>query len=535
MMSGERLSIIEKTIGQVLNGVVKKYPENVALIYPDQDIRYDYKMFLVEIERLAKGFLKIGLEIGDKVALWANNIPQWIICQMALAKIGAILVPIDPGVGAEDLKYILEQSETSYIVMEKGLEGGEYLSMLSGIGHGLLLKHIVIGGGNDNDTISWERLSGMGDQLDSRLLAEREDQIRADDPVAIMYTSGTTGKPKGVVLDHVGLINKSMSSAHRQGLVDKDRLCLFFPLFHMFGNTCVALTGIFKGATIVMPCKIFEPPRILSSISREKCTAIYASPSMVIALVDHADFSPEKFKTVSKGIIGGSPCPAELMRRLVEDLGLSDITVAYGITETSSWITMTKPGDPLDLRVSTIGTALECNEVKILNPISGKEMPAGHQGELCARGFLMKEYYRLPAATASAIDKEGWFHSGDLGEVSKEGYFKITGRLKDVIVRSGIEIYPTDVEEVIYKLPGVSEVQVFGFSYPGKGQEVAAWVKLREGSTLSPGDLKEYGKGNIHEDKEPHYYKFVHEFPMTRSGKVQKFRLAELAEKEYLA
>jgi fatty-acyl-CoA synthase len=534
-MSQERLSIIKNTIGQALNAVVKKYPKNMALVYPDQNIRYDYKMFLAEIDRIAKGFLKAGLEIGDKVALLANNIPQWIICQMALAKIGAILVPIDPGIRVEDLKYILEQSETSYIVMEKGLEGGEYVSMLSGIGHGLLLKHIVIGGGNNKDTISWERLSGMGDQLDPRILAEREGQIRANDPVAIMYTSGTTGKPKGVVLDHAGLINKSVSSAHRQGLVNMDRLCLFFPLFHMFGNTCVALTGILSGATIVMPCKIFEPSKILSSIYREKCTAIYGSPSMLITLVDHADFSPEKWKTLSKGIIGGSPCPAELMRRLVEDLGISDITVAYGITETSSWITMTKPGDPLDLRVSTIGTALECNEVKIFNPISGKEMPAGNQGELCARGFLMKEYYKLPAATASAIDKDGWFHSGDLGEVSKEGYFKITGRLKDVIVRSGIEIYPTDVEEVIYKLPGVSEVQVFGFSYPGKGQEVAVWVKRREGSNLSLRDLKEYGKGNIHKDKEPHYYKFVHEFPMTASGKVQKYRLAELAEKEYLA
>lgn len=534
-MSKGKINSIKSTIGRVLNDVAKKHAHNMALIYPDQDIRYDYRMFLSQIEGLSKGLIKIGVKKRDKVALWANNIPPWIISQMALAKIGAILVPIDPGVNLEDLRYILEQSETGYIIMEKALEMDEYLSVLSSICQGSSCKRIVIGGSNDRDILSWERLCVMGDQVDPRILAEREDQIKADDPVAIMYTSGTTGKAKGVVLDHVGLINKSVFSAYRQGLVDKDRLCLFFPLFHMFGNTCIALTGIITGATIVMPCKIFEPSRILSSIFRERCTAIYGSPSMLIALVDHDDFSPEKCKTVSKGIIGGSPCPAELMRRLVEDIGISDITVAYGITETSSWITMTKPADPIDLRVSTIGTALECNEVKILNPVSDKEMAAGHQGELCTRGFLMKEYYKMPAATASAIDKDGWFHSGDLGEVNEEGYFKITGRLRDVIIRNDIEIYPTDLEEVIYKLPGVSEVQVFGFSYPGVGQEVAAWVKLRQGAALTLEDLEKYIKENVQEDKEPHYYKIVKGFPMTRSGKVQKFRLAELAEKEYLA
>ena len=534
-MSKERLTVVNKTIGQVLNEIAAKYPKNMALIYPDSNIRYDYEMFLLEIERVSRGFIKIGIKTGDKVALWAPNIPEWIIAQMALAKIGAILVPVDPGAEREDLKYILQQSGTSYIVMAKGLKEEEYVSMLSDVAHELSLKHIiVIGETRASNILSWNELSGMGDQVGSHILSERENEIRPDDPVAIMYTSGTTGKPKGVVLDHCGLINKSIFSAHRQGLVNQDRLCLFFPLFHMFGNTCIALAGILKGAAIVMPCKIFEPSSILSAIYREKCTAIYGSPSMLITLIDHGDFKPEEWKTLRKGTIGGAPCPAELMRRLAEDIGVSDITVAYGITETSSWITMTRPEDPLDLRVSTIGTALECNEVKILDPISGEEMPAGNQGELCTRGFLMQGYYKMPAATASAIDKDGWFHSGDLGEINEEGYVKITGRVKDVIVRNGIEIYPTDLEEVIYKLSGVSEVQVFGFPHPGKGHEVAAWVKRREGSGLSLEDLVKYGKDTIHKDKEPRYYKFVKEFPMTRSGKVQKFRLAEMAAEEYL-
>ena len=534
-ISQERLTVMNKTIGQVLNEVVEKYPENMALIYPDLNIRYSYETFLSEIGKVSRGFIKIGIKIGDKVALWAPNIPEWIISQMALAKIGAILVPVDPGAGREDLKYILQQSGARYIVMAKGLEEEEYVSMLSGIAHELSLKHVVvIGETRASDMISWQELVDMGGKMDSHILSVRENEIRPNYPVAIMYTSGTTGKPKGVVLDHCGLINKSIFSAHRQGLVNQDRLCLFFPLFHMFGNTCITLTGIFKGATIVMPCKIFEPSSILSAIYREKCTAIYGSPSMLISLIDHGDFKPEEWKTLSKGTIGGAPCPAELMRRLAEDIGVSDITVAYGITETSSWITMTRPEDPLDLRVSTIGTALECNEVKILDPISGEGLPADTQGELCTRGFLMKGYYKMPAATASAIDKDGWFHSGDLGEMNEEGYVKITGRVKDVIVRNGIEIYPTDMEEVIYKLPGVSEVQVFGFPHPGKGHEVAAWVKLKEGSELSLEDLVKYGKDSIHKDKEPHYYKLVKEFPMTRSGKVQKFRLAEMAVEEYL-
>lgn len=349
-----------------------------------------------------------------------------------------------------------------------------------------------------------------------------------------MYTSGTTGKPKGVILDHSGLVNKSLFSARRQGLHNQDRLCLFFPLFHMFGNTCITLAGLIQGASIIMPCKTFEPFKILSAIDREKCTAMYGSPSMLITLIDHPEFSPESWKTLRKGTIGGAPCPMELMRKLVGDLGVSDITVAYGITEASSWITMTKPDDPLDIRVSTIGTALECNEVKILDPVTGEDLPPHKQGELCTRGSLMKGYYQMPAATASVIDKEGWFHSGDLGVMDEREYFKITGRLKDVIIREGIEIYPTELEEILYKVPGVSEVQIFGFSHPEKGQEIAAWIKLKEGARISLDNLKQYARENFNKEKQPHYYKFVREFPMTRSGKIQKFKLAEMAKKEYL-
>jgi fatty-acyl-CoA synthase len=332
----------------------------------------------------------------------------------------------------------------------------------------------------------------LGEEVDDAALGERERGGSPENPVAIMYTSGTTGKPKGVVLDHLGLINKSLCSTGRQGLDHEDRLCLFFPLYHMFGNTCIALSGMLLGATIIMPCLVFDPHRVLKTLHKEKCTAIYGSPSMIIALLDHPEFQKKAWNTVRKGILGGAPCPMELMKRLVTGVGVSHITVAYGITETSSWITMTHPEDPLERRVSTIGTPLECNQVKIVDPRTGEDLPANCQGELCIKGLLMKEYYKMPAATFAAIDREGWFHSGDLGEMDEKGYVRITGRLKDVIIREGVEIYPTELEEVIYELSEISEVQVFGFLHPDKGQEVAAWLKLREGSGLSIERLSDY-------------------------------------------
>jgi len=521
------LKITRKTIGRLLNDIAAEYPNNMAIVHSDSNIRHDYNLFLSEINRAARGLIKMGIKKGDRVALWAPNSPEWIISQMALAKIGAIVVPVDHGAGKEDLRYILEQSGSRSIIMAKELELEIELKSI-------LENTIVIDEKLYPDMTSWQGLMEMGDGIDVQTLAQRENEITPDDPVAIMYTSGTTGKPKGVVLDHVGLINKSIFSALRQGLNNQDRLCLFFPLFHMFGNTCIVLAGLIKGASIIMPCDTFEPSRIISAITNEKCTAIYGSPSMLITLIDHAEFDPERWKTLSKGTIGGAPCPMELMRKLVEDIGISDITVAYGITEASSWITMTRPDDPLNIRVSTIGSALECNEVKILDPTTGEDLPPHSQGELCTRGFLMKEYYNMPAATASAIDKQGWFHTGDLGEMDENGYVKITGRLKDVIVREGVEIYPTELEEIIYKMPGVSEVQVFGFPHPEKGQEISAWVKIKEGAQLSLESLEKYLKNNVSKEKEPDYYRLVTEFPMTRSGKVQKFKLAEMAKKEYL-
>jgi fatty-acyl-CoA synthase len=336
-----------------------------------------------------------------------------------------------------------------------------------------------------------------------------------------------------VVLDHLGLINKSLAAAKRQGLTGEDRLCLFFPLYHMFGNTCIALTGLLTGATLVMPCLSFDPSKVLKAIYKEKATAVYGSPSMMIALLDHPEFKGKRWVSVKRGIIGGAPCPMELMKRIVQAVGVWGMAVAYGITEASSWITMTHPEDPPERRASTIGTALECCQVKIVSAATGRKVPPNTQGELCVKGLLMKGYFKMPAATASAVDKQGWFHTGDLGEIDEKGYVKITGRLKDVIVRSGAEIYPTEVEEMLYGLPEISEVQVFGFPHAALGQEVAAWIKLKKGAKLTLEDVARFGKRKMDKAKAPHYFKFVKEFPTTRSGKVQKFKLAEMARKEY--
>jgi fatty-acyl-CoA synthase len=529
------MSIIQKSIGQLLSEVAKANSDRDALVHTEIGKRYSYESLSQELDRAARGFLSRGIKPGDKIALWSPNIPQWLFAMLGLARIGAVIVPVDPATTKDNLYYILEQSESRGLIVADSDDTGNMAKTAAGARRDLpFLEHIfIISDSSAGDLISWNELIAGGEGIAADTLSEVSEAVDPENPVAIMYTSGTTGRPKGVVLDHLGLINKSMVSTERQGISDDDRLCLFFPLFHMFGNTCIALAGLLRGAALIMPCRIFDPTKVLAAIPAEKCTAIYGSPSMLIALIDNPEFQKTQWTTLAKGIIGGAPCPMELMRRIVEDIGVSNITVAYGITETSSWITMTHPDDALELRVSTIGRPLACNEVKIVDPASGNSLAPDQQGELCTRGFLMKEYYKMPAATAAAVDREKWFHTGDLGTMDPDGYVRITGRLKDVIVRNDIELYPVEIEEAIYMLPEISEVQVFGFPDPNKGQEVAAWIKLKEDSQLSLESIAAHVQAQLPLEKHPKYYKFVSEFPMTGSGKVQKFKMADRAGKEY--
>jgi fatty-acyl-CoA synthase len=531
----EEMKMIHRTIHQVVEDIAEKWPNREALVHTEMGVRYSYALLSWEAERVCRGLLALGLKKGSPIAIWAPNIPEWIVSFLAISKMGGMCIPIDPAAPRDDLHYILDQSECRGLIMGRGIEVEESMDLILAERDRVpSLEHVVaIADQTYPEAIPWAELATMGDSVSPTALKEASSGVRPEDPVALMYTSGTTGRPKGVVLDHLGLINKPMVAAQRQGLTYQDRLGLFFPLFHMFGNTCVALSGLMIGATLVMPCEVFDPSRILQAVFKEQCTAVYGSPSMFIGLFDHPEFNRRRWQTVKKGIVGGAPCPMELMKRMVEANGMSDMAVAYGITEASSWITMTQPGDPIDLRVSTIGTALSCCEVKIIEPATGEAAPLQTQGEICTRGYLMKEYYKLPAATAAAIDRDGWLHTGDLGVMDSRGYVRITGRLKDVILRNGMEIHPVELEEILYCFQGVSEAQVFGFPHHEKGQQVAAWIRLKPGADVSVEAIREHVLGVAGVEKTPDHFKVVSDFPTTRSGKVQKYRLAEMAVKEY--
>jgi fatty-acyl-CoA synthase len=529
------MDIVRKSIGAAVAEVARTHPHRPALVHAERGTRLDYAGLSGDVDRIARGFLALGVRPGGKVALWAPNEPEWVPAFLGLTAIGAVTVPIDPAAGREHLGYILRQSEASAAVVG-GLEGqAPALELWRAVRTETpgLKRVAAMPGPAPPDALPWPGLLDGGARVSDGGLQAARNAVSPDDPVAIMYTSGTTGPPKGVVLDHLGLVNKSLHATARQGITAADRLCLFFPLFHMFGNTCIALAGLLRGAALVMPGRRFDPVKVLEVLAGERCTAIYGSPSMLIALVDHPAFRRQDWRALKKGIIGGAPCPAELMRRLVGEIGIENITVAWGITETSSWITMTLPEDPIARRVATIGRPLPCCEVRIVDPRTGEALPAGRQGELCTRGFLMTEYFKMPAATAAAVDREGWFHTGDLGVMDPEGYVTISGRLKDVIVRDGQEITAVEVEEVIYRLADVSEVQVFGFPDPAKGQEVAAWIKLRDGARLTAAEVADHVARHLPAGRQPRHYKFVTGFPMTGSGKIQKYKLAELAAAEY--
>ncbi|EFK08007.1 putative AMP-binding domain protein [delta proteobacterium NaphS2] len=521
------MEIVTDTIGGMLDKMAQAYPARDALIHAQKGTRYTYQLLSWQVDRAARGLLALGIKRGDHVAIWAPNMPEWLVSMLAMARVGAVFVPIDPGAESGDLKYMLDQADCVTLMVS-----GELAERAAAI-KTPLLKHIVVFSQRSEGVgMAWTELMDRGKEIKPEKLKEAANAVLPDDPVAIMYTSGTTGRPKGVVVDHLGLLNKSLCATERQKISQADRLCLFFPLFHMFGNTCIALSGLIRGAALVMPSEAFDASLVLETVAAEACTAIYGSPAMFISLLEHKSFEKAHWQTVRTGIVGGAPCPMALMKRLVEEIGVSELTVAYGITETSSWITMTHPHDPIALRVGTIGTPLSCNEVKIADPRTGEDLTPGTQGELCIRGSLMKEYYHMPGATAAVIDRDGWFHSGDLGEMDQKGYFKITGRLKDVIVRNGREIFPVEVEECLYGHPEISEVQVFGVPHPEKGQEVAAWVKVRENASLDESSLAASADAYVAKEMRPGYFKIVNEFPMTRSGKVQKFVLSELAEKE---
>jgi fatty-acyl-CoA synthase len=531
---------VHTTVGSWLNQVVQQFPENEALVHVQRQVRYTYRSFMDEVERLARGLMALGIEKDDPVALWGPNCPEWLISQYALAKIGATLVALDPGYGLEDLEYALSFAKVRTLLTSEGPKAS-YLDMLRSLAPELwenppsaskrlpdLKTLVALFSPSPGPFLSLKEVKGRGDSVSTGKLRNREASLSPEDTLMLLYTSGTTGKPKGVMVDHQGVLNKSLASTERLGITSRDRLCLFFPLFHMFGNTCIALSGLIRGAALVIPSDEFAPAGILSALVWERCTAIYGSPSMMVALMEAPEFKENQIKTLRTGIIGGAPCPLEVMKRVVKEMGVQEVAIAYGITEASSWLTQTLPDDPLELRVSTIGTALPNCEVKVIDPLTGEEAPDGTHGEICTRGFLMKGYFQNPEATARAVDREGWFHTGDLGVREGRGYFRITGRLKEVIVKEEKAILPTEIEEVLYRMPGVALVAAFGVPDSITGEGIAVWISLKEGAGLSEEEVAAYSREHLPEDHRPDFIRFVETFPMTRSGKMQKFKMRNM-------
>jgi len=528
------MKLLKITIGELLDEVASRFPENETLVDLSKNIRLTYREFLTRVNELTRGFLKLGIKKGDHLALWSPNRWEWIVTEFAIAKVGAVLVSVDTNAQRQQLEYVLRQSDSKALIMAEGVKGSEYLEMARQLHELPDLKHFILMADHiPSGVTGWERLLEMGREGPDHLFHERERACQADDVVTLLYTSGTTGAPKGVMSTHFGILNTTAASAEIQRLTEKDRLCLSVPLSHMFGSVCITLAAVIKGAALVLPSETFEPGKILEAIERERCTAVYGSPTAFISLMEHPKYAASDIRSLRTGIMGGAQCPMEVMKKVVEEMGVKDIIIGYGLTESSSWITETRPDDPLELRVSTVGRALPNVEVKMIDPKTGEESPLGSAGELCARGLNMKGYYKMPAATEKALDREGWLHTGDLGTMDERGYVRMTGRLKEVIQKGTETIYPAEIEEILFAFSGISNAQVFGVPDKALGEEIAAWIKLEEGAAVREEEILRFCKEKLPPSQVPRYLKFVKEFPMTPLGKVQKFKMREMAAKEY--
>jgi fatty-acyl-CoA synthase len=481
------------------------------------------------------------------------------VTQFATAKIGAILVNINPANRSTELEYALRQSECQTLMLIQGFRDSDYVEVVRQVcpkseqsPFGELhadslpeLRRLIFMGANSPDPsaqrpvavppdmLGWDELLRMGDNVPIEELRHREAGLNFDDAINIQYTSGTTGMPKGSTLSHHNIVNNGMLIANAMCFTHRDRLCIPVPFYHCFGMVLANMACVVSGATMVIPAPYFEPEATLRAVSEERCTALHGVPTMFIAELEHPKFMECDLSTLRTGIMAGSPCPIEIMKRVVNQMHCSEMTIAYGLTEASPVITQTTTDDPIELRVATVGKVLPHTEAKIINPLNGKTVPVGEQGELCTRGYhVMKGYYNNPQATRAVIDADGWLHTGDLSVVDEAGYFKITGRAKDVIIRGGENISPREIEEFLYTCPGISAVQVIGVPDRKYGEQVAAWVKLEQGATVTPEQIREFCQGKIARFKIPHYIKFVDDFPLTITGKVQKYKMREIAVKE---
>jgi fatty-acyl-CoA synthase len=539
--------LITHTIGSLLDDIARRFPDNDALVYPERGLRYSYDQFNQVCRQVAKGLLRLGVKKGDHLSIWAYNVPEWVILQFATARIGAVLVTINTAYKSAELEYVLQQSDSTTLFMVRSFKDTDYVKTLTDVipalatsepgnlQHGKLpfLKNVVfIGQDTPAGMMNFEQIIALGAEVPDAELAAVEATLDCHETINMQYTSGTTGFPKGVMLTHANIINNGFNIGECMKFTEKDRLCIPVPFFHCFGCVLVVLACVTHGSTMV-PVEIFDPLKVLQTIEAEKCTAVHGVPTMFIAELEHPDFRKFDISSLRTGIMAGSPCPIEVMKRVIRDMHASEITIAYGQTESSPVITQTRTDDPIELRVATVGRALPDVEVKIVDIETNATLPPGKQGELCTRGYLvMKGYYKMPEETARAIDSEGWLHTGDLAIMDENGYCKITGRIKQMIIRGGENIYPREIEEFLYTHPKVSDVQVYGVPDKKYGEQVMAAIIVKQGMTMTEEEVREFCKDRIANYKIPKYVKFVEGYPMTASGKIQKFKLREMAIKE---
>ena len=549
------------TIGDILDIQTQRFAEREALVHAATGDRFNYREFHAEVERVARGLLSIGIEKGQHVGIWATNYTEWVLAQFATAKIGAVLVTVNPAYRTSELAYVLEQAQIGALILigrfrAPVLTGrtSDYVGMvnevvpeLAAVSPGELnstrfphLRHVIFIPPHDDVSTPtppgmwrWDDLLTLAEQTSPDDLRKRQTQCGPDDVVNIQYTSGTTGNPKGAMLTHHNLVSNARHVGDAMEMDEHDRLCIPVPFYHCFGCVMGSLNCVVHGSTMIIPAERFDPLQTLHAISAERCTAVHGVPTMFIAQLGHPEFANLDLSSLRTGIMAGSPCPIEVMREVIDRMGADRITIAYGQTEASPVVTQTLADDSIERRVSTVGKVLPGVEVRLVDPETGLVVGPGQQGELQTRSaMVMKGYFNMPEATADAIDADGWLHTGDLATVDEDGYYKITGRLKDMIIRGGENIYPREIEEFLYTHPQIDDVQVIGVPDERFGEEVMAWVRLKPDADATEESIRDFCRGQIAHYKVPRYVKFTDEFPMTVTGKIQKFRMREMAVEE---
>jgi len=537
------MQLSDRTLGQWLEYWAENTPDKEYIVYSDRDLRFTWKEFNLRVDNMAKGLLAIGLKPGSHIGIWATNVPDWLTFLYAGAKIGAVLVTINTNYKQSELEYVVDNADIDTLCITEGVFDGSYIDMVYEMAPELKtsqrgyfkserfpkLRNVVfIGQEKYRGMYNTAEILLLGKNVSSETLEKTKATVTCHDVVNMQYTSGTTGFPKGVMLTHYNISNNGFFTGEAMNFTQEDKLCICVPLFHCFGITLATMNCLTRGSTQVM-VERFDPLVVLASVHKERCTALYGVPTMFIAELNHPMFNLFDVSSLRTGIMAGSLCPIELMKQVTEKLHITHITSVYGLTESSPGMTHTTIEDPFEARCTTVGKEYPFTEVKIVNPETNEECATGEQGEVCCRGYLvMKGYYKNPQATAEVIDRNGWLHSGDLGVKDEQGYYRITGRIKDMIIRGGENIYPREIEEFLYHLEGVKDIQVAGIPSEKYGEEVGAFIILQENAGLQPEDVKDFCRGKIARHKIPKYIFFIDEFPLTGSGKIQKFKLKDL-------